>query len=258
MQQAVANLGASVQKLVLELGHITRFAGWILRAVFRTPFRVRRLLQEIYETGVLSLPIIVASAITVGAVLGLQLHIVLSRFGAESSLGGVISVVLIRELGPVLAGLLTTGRAGSAMSAEIGMMTATEQIDGMRTLAVDPVHYVVAPKFLAMLIVMPLLNAIFVVCAIFGAWLIGVQMRGVDSGVFVSGLEEGVDFGTDVVGSCLKALVFGLVIALVAAFRGFTTGRSAIEVSRSTTATVVTASVCILLADFVVTALWGF
>jgi phospholipid/cholesterol/gamma-HCH transport system permease protein len=191
-------------------------------------------------------------------VLGLQLHNVLVRFGAEESLGAVVGLTLIRELGPVLTGLLVTGRAGSAMAAEISVMTATEQIDGMRTLAVDPMHYVVAPKALALTLSLPLLSCLFIVFAIFGAYLIGVELLGLDAGVYLSGLEQSVEFSNHVLGSLLKALVFGALVSLIATYRGYTSGRSAEAVGRSTTSTVVTASVCILLADYVVTALWEF
>jgi phospholipid/cholesterol/gamma-HCH transport system permease protein len=170
----------------------------------------------------------------------------------------VVGLTLIRELGPVLTGLLVTGRAGSAMAAEVSVMTATEQIDGMRTLAVDPMHYVVAPKALALTLALPLLSCLFIVFAIFGAYLIGVQLLGLDAGVYFSSLENAVEFRSDVVGSLLKALIFGALIALVATYRGYTSGRSAEAVGRSTTSTVVTASVCILLADYVVTSLWEF
>jgi phospholipid/cholesterol/gamma-HCH transport system permease protein len=158
----------------------------------------------------------------------------------------------------VLTGLLVTGRAGSAMAAEIGVMSSTEQLDGMRTLAVDPVHWVVGPKALALTLAMPLLSCLFIVFAIFGAYLVGVRLLGLDAGVYFSSLDQAVEFRTDVVGSLLKSVVFGALIALIATYRGYTSGRSAEEVSRSTTSTVVTASVCILLADYVVTSLWEF
>jgi phospholipid/cholesterol/gamma-HCH transport system permease protein len=254
----VERLGQRSVGFVVELGKMGVFVGWILLALVRPPFRVRRLIAEIYETGVLSLAIICASAVTVGLVLGLQLYHVLVRFGSAESLGAVVGLTLIRELGPVLTGLLVTGRAGSAMAAEIGVMNATEQLDGMRTLAVDPIHYVVGPKFLAMILTMPLLASLFCVFAIFGAWLVGVQLLGLDHGVFLSSLENSVEFRIDVVGSLIKDVVFGVLIATIATWRGFTSGRSAAAVSRATTSTVVTASVCILLADYIVTSLWGF
>ena len=258
MHNAISSVGASSQRVVLELGRVAVFGARVAGALLRPPYRLRRLIYEIYDVGVLSLPIVCASAIVVGAVFGLQLHIVLANFGAESSLGQVVGLTMIRELGPVLTGLLVTGRAGSAMAAEIGVMNATEQLDGMKTLAMDPIHYVVGPKALAMLLSLPLLGCIFIVFALGGAWGVAVQLRGMDSGVFLSGLEQNVVFRTDVLGSLLKDVVFAAIIALVATYRGFTSGRSAADVGRATTSTVVTASVWILVADFVVTAIWGF
>ena len=170
----------------------------------------------------------------------------------------MVGLTLIRELGPVLTGLLVTGRAGSAMAAEIGVMHATEQLDGMRTLAMDPLHYVVAPKTVGMLIALPLLACLFIVFALGGAYAVAVGLRGLDAGIFLSGLEQNVVFETDVLGSLLKDVVFAAIIALVATYRGFHAGRSAAEVGRATTSTVVTASIWILIADFVVTAFWGF
>ena len=254
----IVSLGAQSRRFVLELGRLGRFGGCIVAAGLRPPFRFRRMVRETYDSGVRSLAIVCASAVAVGMVLGLQLYNVLVRFGSESSLGTVVGLTLIRELGPVLTGLLVTGRAGSAMAAEIGMMTATEQIDGMRTMAVDPVHFVVVPKAIAMAVALPLLTALFVVFAIDGSWLVGVHLLGLDSGTFWGALERAVVFRTDVLGCLLKAFVFGLLIALIATYRGFTSGRSAAEVSASTTRTVVTASVCILLANYIITALWGF
>jgi len=254
----VERLGASTLAFVVQLGRIAQFGAVVLLQIAKPPVRVRRLVRETYDSGVLSFALVCASGLTVGAVLGLTLHGVLLRFGAEETLGTVVGLALIQELGPVLTGLLVTGRAGSAMATEIAVMTATEQIDGMRTLAVDPMHYVVAPKALALTLSLPLLSCLFIVFAIFGAYLIGVQLLGLDAGVFFSGLENSVEFSNHVLGSLLKALVFGALIALVATYRGYTSGKSAEAVGRSTTSTVVTASVCILLADYVVTALWEF
>jgi phospholipid/cholesterol/gamma-HCH transport system permease protein len=258
LRRPIERLGAASTRFVLELGRIGRFFGVLLLQLAKPPFRVPRLVRETYDSGVLSLALVCASGLTVGFVLGLQLHNVLVRFGAEESLGAVVGLTLIRELGPVLTGLLVTGRAGSAMAAEISVMTATEQIDGMRTLAVDPMHYVVGPKALALTLSLPLLSCLFIVCALGGAYLIGVELLGLDGGVFFSSLDQAVEFRTDIVGSLLKALVFGALISLIATYRGYTSGRSAEAVGRSTTSTVVTASVCILLADYVVTSLWEF
>jgi phospholipid/cholesterol/gamma-HCH transport system permease protein len=258
IQHAIERLGAATTRFVLELGRIATFLGVVLVQLAKPPFRFRRLVRETYDSGVLSFALVCASGLTVGLVLGLQLHSVLVRFGAEESLGAVIGLTLIRELGPVLTGLLVTGRAGSAMATEIAVMTATEQIDGMRTMAVDPMHFVVGPKALALTLALPLLSCLFIVFAIFGAYLVGVQLLGLDAGVYFSSMDEAVNLRSDVVGSLLKALVFGSLIALVATYRGFTSGRSAEAVGRATTSTVVTASVCILLADYVVTSLWEF
>jgi phospholipid/cholesterol/gamma-HCH transport system permease protein len=258
IQAAIARLGARATALVLELGRISRFFVVLWLQALRPPFRFQRLVREIYDSGVLSLALVCASGLTVGLVLGLQLHYVLVRFGAEESLGAVVGLTLIRELGPVLTALLVTGRAGSAMAAEIGVMAATEQIDGMRTLAVDPMHYVVAPKALALTLSLPLLSCLFILFSIFGAYLIGVVLLGLDAGVYMSSLEQAVEFDPDVLGSLIKAFVFGALISLIATYRGYHSGRSAEAVGRSTTSTVVTASVCILLADYVVTSLWEF
>lgn len=259
MRAAIERLGESTNNLVLELGRIASFGGASARGLLRPSFwLLPRLVREIYDTGVLSLPIICLSGLTVGMVLGLQLFWLLATFGSETALGGAVGATLVRELGPVLTGLLVTGRAGSAMAAEIAVMNASEQLDGMRTMAVDPVRFVVGPKALAMIICMPLLNGLFICFAIGGTWLVAVQMLGLDSGVFFSDLNQRVNWERDVVGTNIKALVFGALVALIATYRGFTSGRSAEDVSRATTATVVTASVWILLADFVVTSLWKF
>lgn len=258
MMQPIASLGASTRRMILEMGRIALFGGAVCASILRPPYRLRRLIHEIYDAGVLSLPIVCASGVVVGMVLSLQLHIVLVNFGAEASLGQVVGLTLIRELGPVLTGLLVTGRAGSAMAAEIGVMNATEQLDGMRTLAMDPLHYVVGPKTLGLLIAMPMLASLFIVCSLGGAYAIAVGLRGLDPGVFLSGLEQNVVFETDVLGSLLKDVVFAAIIALIATYRGFHSGRSAADVGLATTSTVVTASIWILIADFIVTAFWGF
>lgn len=257
MRTAVARLGARTTRGVEGLGRVARFGARVGAAALRPPFRPGRLAREVFDSGVLSLAIVCTSAFAVGMVLGLQGYNTLVRFGAEESLGAVVGLTLIRELGPVLTGLLVAGRAGSAMAAEIGMMVATEQVDGMRTMAIDPVHFVVAPKALGITLSMPLLSALFIAFAVGGGWLVGVQVLGLDGGVYWSGLEQAVTFRDDVLGSLLKALVFGILVALVATYLGYTTGRSTEGVSRATTRTVVTSSVSILLADYLITAFWG-
>jgi phospholipid/cholesterol/gamma-HCH transport system permease protein len=213
--------------------------------------------DELYKLGVLSLVIITVCGLAVGMVIGLQGYNTLARFGATTSLGAVVGLSLIRELGPVLTALLAIGRAGSATTAEIGTMVATEQLDGLRMMSIDPVHFIVMPRATAMVVVMPLLSALFIVMGIFGGYLVGVGLMGVDGGAYMSSLESSVDFHDDVVGSLLKALVFGVLTGLIATYRGYTSRPTSAGVSAATTSTVVVASVTVLLVDYVITALWG-
>ena len=205
----------------------------------------------------LSLLIICVCGLAVGMVLGLQGYNTLVRFGAEQSLGAVVGLSLIRELGPVLTALLATGRAGSATTAEIGTMVATEQLDALRMMAVDPVDLVVTPRALAMVCVMPLLSALFIACGLFGGWLVGVGLMGVDPGSYMGSLRSAVDFRDDVLGSFLKAVVFGALVGLVATYRGYGAAPTSAGVGAATTSTVVVASVSILVFDYFITALWG-
>jgi phospholipid/cholesterol/gamma-HCH transport system permease protein len=253
----VRTLGLHTIESVADLGRLARFAGLVGVATVRRPWRLRRLVRELYDVGVLSLPIILVSGGAVGMVLGLQGYTTLVRFGAESSLGSVVSLTLVRELGPVLTALLVTGRAGSAVAAEIGTMVATEQLDGLRMMSVDPIDFVVQPKAMALALAMPLLSALFIVCALFGGYFVGVELLGVYGGDYLSGVETSTKFVDDVLGSFLKAAVFGVLVALIATHRGYSAQPNAEGVSRATTSTVVFASVTTLLVDYLITALWG-
>lgn len=257
MANPVSYIGKQTVGFVTGLGHITFFGLDIVRNFFRGPLRIRRTIDSIYDLGVLSVVLIATSGFAVGAVLGLQGYTTLVRFGAEQSLGAVVGLSLIRELGPVLTGLLVTGRAGSSVAAEIGTMVATEQLDGLRMMSVNPMHFVVLPKALAMTFVMPLLSAIFTICAIFGGYAVGVELLGLDGGTYLGSLESSVDFREDVVGSMLKAWVFGAIVGLISTYRGYMSDPNAAGVSRATTSTVVIASVTILFSDYFITALWG-
>ena len=257
MFQLLRDMGLRSLEALAQLGRIARFGLALLRAALSPPARPGRVVQEIFDLGVLSLVIVCISGGAVGMVLGLQGYNTLIRFGADESLGAVVGLSLVRELGPVLTGLLVTGRAGSAVAAEIGSMVATEQLDGLRMMSVDPVHLVTMPKALAMTVVMPLLSALFITCAIFGGYVAGVQILGVDSGTYFSSLESAVDFQDDVAGSLLKALIFGGIVGLIATYRGYTSEPTSAGVSASTTGTVVVASVTILVFDYFITALWG-
>jgi len=253
----VQDLGWMAVRFVDHLGKLAVFAAQIGRALLTPPPRVRPFIEEIFNLGVLSLVIICVSGLAVGMVLGLQGYNTLVRFGAEQSLGAVVGLSLIRELGPVLTALLATGRAGSATAAEIGTMVATEQLDGLRMMSVNPIHLVVTPKAVAMVCVMPLLSALFIVCGLGGGYFVGVKLMGLDGGTYVSSLQNAVDFHDDVVGSLLKALVFGVLVGLIATYRGYTSAPTSAGVSSATTSTVVVGSVSILIFDYFITALWG-
>jgi phospholipid/cholesterol/gamma-HCH transport system permease protein len=254
---AAEAVGRGTLSFVAELGGMTRFAGAVLRTVVTPPVRVRAFVNELFKLGVLSLVVIVVSGMAVGMVLGLQGYNTLVRFGAEESLGAVVGLSLIRELGPVLTALLAAGRAGSATAAEIGTMVTTQQLDGLRMMSVDPIDYVVAPRAVAMAAVMPLLAALFIVCGVLGGYFVGVHLMGLDGGVYLSSLEESVDLRDDVAQSLVKALAFGVLVALVATWRGYTSEPTSAGVSTATTSTVVVSSVAILLFDYVITSLWG-
>jgi phospholipid/cholesterol/gamma-HCH transport system permease protein len=253
----VQALGGRALDVVGEFGRIAHFGAQIVRAQATRPLRVRRLIAEIYGTGVLSIAIVCTSGAAVGLVLALQLYYVLNRFGAEQAMGTAVGLALVRELGPVLTALLATGRAGSATAAEIGAMVATEQLNGLRMMSVDPVHFIAAPKAVALTLVMPLLTALFVVCALGGAYFVGVVQLGLDGGAFLTALENAIDFREDVAAMLLKAVIFGMTVGLVSTYRGYTARPNAEGVSRATTAAVVHASVATIVFDFFITALWG-
>lgn len=257
MRAAIERLGLRTIAILQHLGRMGVFVAQIGVATVLPRYRIRRFVNEIFDVGVLSLAVIILSGIVVGSVLGLQGYYNLSRFGAENSLGAVVGLTLIRELGPVLTALLVTGRAASAMAAEIASMVTTEQMDGLRMMSIDPIDFVVSPKALAMLLVMPLLNALFILFAIFGGYLIGVAYLGLDGGTYLSSLESAVDFENDITESLIKSFVFGAVVAVIATYRGYISEPTAAGVSAATTQTVVFGSVAVLVFDYVITALWG-
>jgi phospholipid/cholesterol/gamma-HCH transport system permease protein len=253
----VQDLGWAAIRFVDHLGKLAVFTTRVLRAAATRPARLRPFVDELLNLGVLSLVIVCVCGLAVGMVLGLQGYNTLVRFGAAQSLGAVVGLSLIRELGPVLTALLVTGRAGSATAAEIGTMVATEQLDGLRMMSIDPVHFVVMPKTLAMIVVMPLLSALFIVFGLGGGYFVGVRLMGLDGGSYVSSLQSAVDYYDDVVGSLLKALVFGILVGLISTYRGYTAQPTSAGVSAATTSTVVIGSVSVLIFDYFITALWG-
>jgi phospholipid/cholesterol/gamma-HCH transport system permease protein len=235
------------------LGYAARFG---LAVVLETPAAFARLsltLREIYFAGVLSLVIILVSGLFVGMVLALQGYDVLQRYGAAESLGVLVALSLVRELGPVVAGLLFASRAGSAITAEIGLMKATEQLSAMEMMAVDPLARVVAPRFWGGVISMPLLAALFSTLGVFGAYLVGVRLIGIDAGAFWGNMQAGVDFRFDIVNGIIKSIVFGIAVSMIAVFEGYDAKPTAEGVSTATTRTVVESSLAILGLDFVLT-----
>ena len=250
---ALRRLGAFALGHLSRLGYSARFFVAVLK---NTPGAFRRLhltLREIYFSGVLSLVIILISGLFVGMVLALQGFDVLQRYGADQSLGVLVSLSLVRELGPGVAGLLFASRAGSAITAEIGLMKATEQLAAMEMMAVDPMARVVAPRFWGGVISMPLLAALFSTLGIFGSYLVGVRLIGIDAGAFWGNMEAAVDFRQDIVNGIIKSVVFGVAVSAIAVFEGYDAKPTAEGVSSATTRTVVMSSLAILALDFVLT-----
>jgi phospholipid/cholesterol/gamma-HCH transport system permease protein len=257
MLDTIALLGDGAVRLVRGLGAIAGFAAQATAITVLPPWRFQRFLAEVFTTGVLSLSIICVSGAAVGMVLGLNGYRTLTRFGAEENLGNVVAITLITELGPVLTALLVAGRAGSAMAGEIGSMVATEQIDGLRMMSMDPLDFVISPKLMAMIFAMPLLSALFIVFGLGGGYVAGVDLLGVDGGSYIAGMQESIEFDDEVAMSFVKALLFGAIVGVVACYRGYHAAPNVEGVSRATTAAVVASSVSVLIADYFVTALWG-
>jgi phospholipid/cholesterol/gamma-HCH transport system permease protein len=237
-----------------EIGRIGLFLVAVIGAIPRSFRYVRETVRQIFFVGAMSLVIVVTCGLFIGLVLGLQLYDVLSRFGGTASLGTVVSLALYRELGPVVTALLFAGRAGTSITAEIGLMRATDQLSAMEMMAVDPMAYVVAPRFIAGVIAMPLLACIFNALAIFGAHAVGVLWLGLDNGTFWSNMTANVDVWTDVANGVYKSMVFGGVVTLLASYQGYTTAPTSEGVAYATTRTVVFSSIATLALDFVMTA----
>lgn len=247
-------LGGRATGAVHRLGFASRFLLLTLQNSGMCFRRFSLVTREIYFAGVLSLIIILVSGLFVGMVLGLQGYDTLVRYGSSSALGVLVALSLVRELGPVVAGLLFASRAGSAITAEIGLMKATEQLAAMEMMAVDPIARVIAPRFWAGVISMPLLAAMFSGMGVFGGYLVGVRLIGVDEGSFWSQMQAAVDFQEDILNGVIKSVVFGIAVAWIAVFEGYDAPPTAEGVSRATTRTVVTSSLSILALDFMLTA----
>jgi phospholipid/cholesterol/gamma-HCH transport system permease protein len=248
-------IGRLVRLKVVDMGYAARL---FLHLFFSLPLSLKRprlISEQVFFRGNYSLAIIVVSGLFVGFVLGLQGYYILQRYGSSEALGLMVALSLVRELGPVVAALLYAGRAGTALTAGIGLMKAGEQLSAMEMMAVDPIQRVLAPRFWGGVIAMPLLAAVFSAVGILGGWLVGVVMIGVDDGAFWSQMQNGVEVWSDVGNGMLKSLVFGFTVTFVALLQGYECQPTPEGVSLATTRTVVMASLAVLALDFVLTAM---
>ncbi|QGM22174.1 lipid asymmetry maintenance ABC transporter permease subunit MlaE [Spiribacter sp. 2438] len=255
MTASLQAIGATALKLMATLGRSTLFLVRVVGGMGELVKRPRLLVQQLYSVGVLTLVIIMVSGVFVGMVLALQGYYTLVDFGAEQSLGVLVALTLTRELGPVVTALLFAGRAGSALTAEIGLMKATEQLAGMEMMAVDPERRIIAPRLLAALLSVPLLSAVFTLLGILGAYAVATAMLGIDGGSYWSQMQASVSFSDDVMNGMVKSVAFGLVAGWIAVFNGYDCRPTSQGVSRATTRTVVITSLVVLGLDFVLTAL---
>ncbi|VAW56473.1 Phospholipid ABC transporter permease protein MlaE [hydrothermal vent metagenome] len=255
-----------IDEQLQKIGHktLSRFARvgrgslFLWQIILSLPYmfqRPRLLVKQIYHVGVQTLLIILVAGLFIGMVLALQAYIVLVDFGAEDSISIMVSLSILRELGPVFTGLLFAGRAGSALTAEIGLMKSTEQLSGMEMMAVNPMKYIIAPRFLAGVIAVPMLTSIFMAIAILGGLFVATEMLGIYEGVYWSQMQSNVDFYQDVMNGLIKSLVFGFVIVWIAVFEGHDCVPTAEGLGQATTRTVVHGSLAVLGLDFVLTAL---
>jgi len=254
VKKSIAGLGHRVVNAVWRIGYAARFFALTLLYSGVSFRRFHLTVKELYFTGVMSLIIILVAGAFVGMVLGLQGYETLKRYGSESALGTLVALSLVRELGPVLSAMLFAARAGSAMTAEIGLMKATEQLSAMELMAVNPIGRVVAPRFWAGVISMPLLSAMFSAMGVYGGYFVGVVVIGVDEGSFWSQMQSAVDFHHDVMNGVIKSFVFGVAVTIIAVFEGYDAPPTAEGVSGATTRTVVQSSLVILMLDFILTA----
>jgi phospholipid/cholesterol/gamma-HCH transport system permease protein len=249
---ASENFGTFVINTTEQWGRSWMFLYRTLIALIRPPYRPYLYLQQLLQIGVNSTLVIALIGLFTGAVLAVQGEYTLSKFGATAYTGPAVALSLIRELGPVLTALMVIGRAGSAVTAELGIMRITEQIDALRSMAVDPIKYLMAPRLAAGLIAMPLLCGMFNVVGIFGGYLVGVGLLGLSPGTFMSQIMSATGV-VDVWSGFIKALVFGLIFGWVSCYKGYTCGFGAQGVNKATTQSVVTASVAVLIVDYFLT-----
>jgi len=255
MLRGLAHLGWTLRVVVADIGHAARLFRQMLFCAQSCLRRFGLVRDQMHFLGNYSLALITVSGLFVGFVLGLQGYYTLQRYGSASALGLLVALSLVRELGPVVSALLFAGRAGTSLTAEIGLMKAGEQLSAMEMMAIDPVRRILAPRFWAGVLVMPILSAVFSAVGILGGWVVGVLMIGVDSGSFWGQMQSGVDVWRDVGNGVVKSLVFGTTVSFVALRQGFEAQPTPEGVARATTRTVVLASLSVLALDFVLTAL---
>ena len=248
-------LGHATRGTVVSIGYATRMLFSILRASGGLWRRLRLITDQIHFIGNHSLVIIAISGLFVGFVLGLQGYYTLNKYGSEQALGLLVALSLTRELGPVVTALLFAGRAGTSLTAEIGLMKAGEQLSAMEMMAVNPIQRIVAPRFWAGVISMPLLAALFSALGVMGGYLVGVKLIGVDEGAFWSQMQGGVDVWKDIANGVIKSAIFGIAVTFIALYQGFESQPTPEGVARATTRTVVFASLTVLFLDFLLTAL---
>ncbi|MDT0603259.1 MULTISPECIES: lipid asymmetry maintenance ABC transporter permease subunit MlaE [Thalassotalea] len=255
MMNILILLGRKVLGRISALGRAILMLGSALLHVPNVKKGFPLLMKQLYSVGVLSLVIVLVSGLFIGMVLALQGYTILVGYGAEASLGPMVALSLLRELGPVVAALLFAGRAGSALTAEIGLMKATEQLSSLEMMAIDPLRRVIAPRFWAGFISLPLLAAIFSAVGILGAHLVGVDWLGVDGGTFWSVMQAQVSLEKDILNGVIKSIVFAFVVTWIAVYKGYDCEPTSEGISRATTATVVQSSLLVLGLDFILTAL---
>src|SRR2546421_11894843 len=239
-----------VTRLLLELQEMSLLAARAARGIFKKPRYIPEALTQMHIIGVGSLTIIILTRFFTGGVLTLQTYQTLASYGAVDQLGYLVSVSLIRELGPVLTALMVTGRVVSAISAELGSMVVSEQIDAMRALGTDPVRKLVSPRIVALVITLPLLTLIGDVVGIAGGWTVSTFLYGLPSSMYTSSVRDGIDTN-DIIGGIIKPLVFALLMGTIACHKGLKTEGGTVGVGRSTTSAVVTASIIVIIADFI-------
>ena len=250
----IQNIGSKTLTFIQILGANTLFLLKILSLLPQNILRTRLMIRQMYFSGVLSILIIAVSGVFVGMVLGLQGYTQLAKFKAADVLGFMVAAALLRELGPVLAAILFASSSGGAMTSEIGLMKTTEQLEAMNVMAINPVARVVAPRFWAGVVSMPLLASIFNVAGIWGGYLVGVQWLGLDSGVFWSHMQNSMTFSYDVLNGLVKSMIFGTAVSLIAVYQGFHCRPTAEGILRASTRTVVSSALTVLALDFILTA----